>query len=64
MVRCQNPNSLISNLCFCLSIFYKMRLPMVVVLNKEDTADKKKIFEWLEDEEKMRVKIFLQCFSL
>ena len=37
---------------------------MVVVLNKEDTADKKKIFEWLEDEEKMRVKNFLQCFSL
>ncbi len=29
---------------------------MIVVLNKEDAADKEKIFEWLNDEEKLRVK--------
>jgi len=29
-----------SNMVFSLSIFYKMRLPMIVVFNKEDAGDK------------------------
>ncbi len=44
-----------SNMLFCCSIFYKMRLPIVVVLNKEDCGDKKLLFEWIEDYEKVLV---------
>lgn len=40
-----------SNMVFALSIFYKMKLPMVVVFNKEDTGDKKKLFTWMNDYE-------------
>ena len=49
LARCQNPNTLMSNMLFCCSIFYKMRIPMIVVLNKEDIGDKKIVLEWMKD---------------
>ena len=56
--RCQDPNSFISNMLFCLSIFYKMRLPFLIVFNKEDIADKEILFEW------MSVIIKKYCFRI
>lgn len=38
-----------SNLLFCCSIFYKFKLPMVVVFNKCDAADSKVPLNWLRD---------------
>jgi len=53
--RCQNPNSFMSNMLFCCSIFYKMKLPLIVVMNKEDVADKVRVAEWMQDYEKLLV---------
>lgn len=36
---------------FCCSIFYKMKLPMVIVLNKADAADKDKVMGWIKNYE-------------
>ncbi len=44
-----------SNMLFCCSIFYKMKLPMIVVLNKEDVADKNLVLDWLKDYDKLLV---------
>lgn len=49
LARCQNPNTFMSNMLFCCSILYKMRLPMVVVFNKSDVASPEPIKRWLED---------------
>ena len=32
-----------------------MKLPMVVVLNKEDVGNKDTIFEWIKDSDKLMV---------
>ncbi|KAL4466957.1 hypothetical protein ABPG74_010554 [Tetrahymena malaccensis] len=53
LARCQNPNSFMSNMMFCCSIFYKMKLPMIIVLNKEDAADKEKVLGWIRDYQKL-----------
>ena len=34
---------------FCCSIFYRLKLPMIVVFNKEDTSDKEILIEWMSD---------------
>jgi len=34
---------------FSLSIFYKMKLPLILVFNKEDAGDKEKLFTWMKD---------------
>ncbi|CAD8171178.1 unnamed protein product [Paramecium octaurelia] len=49
IARCQNPNSFMSNLLFSCSIFYKFKLPMVIVFNKCDVADSKQPLEWLRN---------------
>lgn len=49
LVRCQNPNTFMSNMLFCCSIFYKMQIPMILVFNKEDQGDKQKVCKWMED---------------
>ena len=41
-----------SNLLFCCSIFYKMKLPLIVVFNKCDVADAIKPIEWMQDIQK------------
>ena len=35
-VRCENPNTFMSNMMYSLSILYKSKLPLVVVFNKID----------------------------
>ena len=37
------------------SIFYKMKLPMIVVLNKSDKANTEKIVKWMKDYEEFLV---------
>ncbi len=57
-----------SNMMFCCSIFYKMKLPIIVVINKADVyftnnfntkyyqcADADKLIEWMQDYEKFEV---------
>lgn len=36
-----------------------MKLPMIVVFNKEDVADKCKVLEWMRDYEKFQVIIYI-----
>lgn len=36
--RCQNPNSFMSNMLYATSIYFKMKLPMLLVFNKTDLA--------------------------
>jgi hypothetical protein len=38
-----------SNLLFCCSIFYKMKLPLVLVFNKCDAGDASLPLSWMED---------------
>jgi hypothetical protein len=38
LFRCQNPNSFLSNLLFSQSIEARIKLPLVLVLNKKDTV--------------------------
>ena len=40
------------------SIFYKMKLPVVLVLNKNDIADTQKLKEWIKNYEKFEVLLF------
>ena len=34
--RCTNPNSFMSNMLYACSIYYKTKLPMLIVFNKTD----------------------------
>eukprot|EP01016_Furgasonia_blochmanni_P026759 TRINITY_DN2833_c0_g1_i2.p1 TRINITY_DN2833_c0_g1~~TRINITY_DN2833_c0_g1_i2.p1 ORF type:complete len:423 (-),score=66.94 TRINITY_DN2833_c0_g1_i2:252-1520(-) len=66
--RCENPNSFMSNMLFCCSIMYKMKLPLVVVLNKCDVGDAEKVKVWMEDYEKYLEALegdqrYLSCLS-
>jgi len=47
--KCQSHNSFMSNMLFCCSIFYKMKLPMIVVFNKCDIAPTDKLINWMQD---------------
>lgn len=48
-VRCQNPNTFMSNMLFACSILYKMKLPMLIVFNKCDVADSAVPINWMKD---------------
>lgn len=48
-VRCQNPNTFMSNMLFCCSILYKTRLPIIIVFNKADVADATVPIGWMTD---------------
>lgn len=48
---------------FILSILYKMKIPLILVLNKKDIADTNKIKEWIKDYEKYEVLILNLEFS-
>jgi GPN-loop GTPase len=39
--RCENPNTFMSNMLFSLSIMYRTKLPLLVVLNKSDVGNYK-----------------------
>jgi len=47
--RCQNPNTFMSNMLFCCSILYKLKLPILVVFNKSDVADASIPIKWMKD---------------
>jgi len=49
LARCKNPNTFMSNMLFCCSILYKLKLPMIVVFNKTDVADPEQVKVWLKD---------------
>ena len=51
-VRCQNPNTFISNMLYSLSILYKSKIPLCVVFNKIDIRDCKFAQEWMTDYDK------------
>lgn len=56
LVRCQNPNSFMSSMLFCVSIMFRLKLPMIVVFNKCDCVDNKEIVKgWLTDYDKLLV---------
>lgn len=39
IVRCENPNTFMSNMLYSLSILYKSRIPMLIIFNKIDVLD-------------------------
>ncbi len=47
--RALNAMTFVSSMLYACSIMYKTRLPMVVVLNKCDAGDGKKVEEWMRD---------------
>lgn len=49
LARCQNPNTFISNMLYALSIMYKMKLPLILVLNKKDMVNENACISWIED---------------
>jgi GTPase len=48
-VRCENPNTFISNMMYALSILYKTKLPLLVVFNKTDVIDHSFASKWMTD---------------
>ena len=48
-VRCENPNTFMSNMLYSLSILYKSKLPLVVVFNKIDVLDHSFAQKWMKD---------------
>lgn len=52
--RCNDPNTFASNMLYAISIMYKMRLPLVLVFNKKDVENEKKVFDWIQDYESLQ----------
>lgn len=50
-VKCQAPNSFMSNMLFALSVQFKMKLPLLAVLNKADICDTGLLKSWFTDYE-------------
>ena len=48
-VRCENPNTFMSNMLYALSILYKSKLPLIVVFNKIDVLDHSFAEKWMKD---------------
>lgn len=48
-VRCENPNTFMSNMLYSLSILYKTKLPLIVVFNKIDVLDHSFAEKWMKD---------------
>lgn len=48
-VRCENPNTFMSNMLYSLSILYKSKLPLIVVFNKIDVLDHSFAEQWMKD---------------
>lgn len=49
LARSQNPNTFVSNMLYALSIMYKMKLPLILVLNKKDLVDNDCCVNWITD---------------
>lgn len=48
-VRCENPNTFMSNMFYALSILYKSKIPLLVCFNKIDILDHSFALEWMKD---------------
>lgn len=48
-VRCENPNTFMSNMMYALSILYKTKLPLLILFNKIDVLDHSVAQKWMED---------------
>ena len=48
-VRCENPNTFMSNMLYSLSILYKSKLPLLIVFNKIDVLDHSFAETWMKD---------------
>lgn len=48
-VRCENPNTFMSNMLYSLSILYKSKLPLGIVFNKIDILDHTFLLNWMKD---------------
>lgn len=50
-VRCQNPNTFMSNMLFCCSVLFRLKLPVCVLFNKSDCVRKeeRRLGKWLCD---------------
>lgn len=48
-VRCENPNTFMSNMLYSLSVLYKSKLPLVIVYNKIDVLDHSFCEKWMTD---------------
>ena len=53
-VRCENPNTFMSNMMYALSIMYKAKLPIIVVFNKTDILSHEFCLRWMSDYEEFR----------
>lgn len=49
-----------SNMLFCCSIFYKCKLPIIVVFNKCDVENTDTLATWLKDYDKFLVILYFQ----
>ena len=47
--RCTNPNSFMSNMLYASSLYYKNRLPIIIVFNKNDLQAGEFALEWMVD---------------
>jgi len=48
-VRCENPNTFMSNMFYALSILYKAKIPLIVCFNKVDVLDHSFALQWMAD---------------
>ena len=67
-VRCENPNTFMSNMMYSLSILYKTKLPLIVVFNKIDILDHSFAQKWMQDFDEFdkslsKVNNYLSCLS-
>lgn len=49
-----NPTTFMSNMLYACSLFYKSKLPMIVVFNKVDIVDHNFAVEWMTNEDAFR----------
>mmetsp|Transcript_17619 Transcript_17619/g.16858 ORF Transcript_17619/g.16858 Transcript_17619/m.16858 type:complete len:145 (+) Transcript_17619:119-553(+) len=50
-VRCENPNTFMSNMLYSLSILYKSKIPLLICFNKIDVLDHTFALQWMSDYE-------------
>lgn len=49
LVKSQNPNTFMSNMLFCCSILFRLKLPVLLAFNKCDVVKSKEQATWLTD---------------
>ena len=50
-VRCENPNTFMSNMLFCCSVLFRLKLPICILFNKSDLVKKedRRLGLWVKD---------------